>query len=185
MKNPKNSLKNLANITIATGLAIATQGTQFAISGIITGIASSFIHDTKYADIKELVRRTPPSTLNHDIKKTIIEAIILSIKNIQSLYINRFFPEEYQKNRLISFNADLIAEVELLNEKLLFKPDSIYKEIEKEENDSIYTLFDINIDDFPVVKKRNPYGLFFEKRFPDMLKLYFGELLKRLWIDIV
>ena len=67
----------------------------------------------------------------------------------------------------------------MLEHVLSEKPDSIYQEIEaSNDSDKIFKIFDLNVDEFPVINPDIPFNSFFKDQFKPNLQLCFGELLK-------
>lgn len=184
MLEKKEFITNFAGLVVSTGFAIATQGSTHLALGVMGSIAgnlaSSFIQKIDYKEIKHLLNQTDPSDLNHDLKKLIIRSVEYAIKNIQILYLKVLEnPDEVKE--LKEFTKNLVEEVKVLNNSLREEErGSLYRNIENpRDQKSILKLFDINVQNFPVINANVPYNEFFKSEFTPNLQLCFGELLKK------
>lgn len=182
MNEKKEFLKNVAGMALSAGLAITTQGTSSLVLGVLGGIATgftgSYFEKMEFNKIKNLLKDTDPSDLNHDLQKIIVQGVEWAILNIQILYKKEDLKKEHLKE-LDLFTKSLIEQIKLLKDSLSEKSDSLYSIIEKPKSDAeIFTTFDLNVDSFPIIKPEVPYNSFFKENFTSNLQLCFGELLK-------
>ncbi|AUP81227.1 hypothetical protein [Flavivirga eckloniae] len=185
MTNPQKALKDIAGLTISAGIAYASGFLpESFISGIIREVSNSlttdYIKKADYQKIKGLLTDIHPSEFNHDLQKLIIKSIEWSIKIIEMLYIenNKLSKTDYRTDRLKKINKSLIRQVN----GAVFSQQAQALHIKVENINGAKEFFEcLNIDvgGLHDVKTNNPYGAFFKERFPKMLKLCFGELLKK------
>ncbi len=183
MHDKKELLKNIAGIALTAGLAITTQGSSSLIlgtlNGIVGGLANSYLDKTEFSKISKLFHDTDPSELNHDLQKLVVKAVEWSIKNIEILY-KKGLTDKVQIKEVKNYTKKLLAEVHVLNGILAEKDDSIYKDIEHPENaEELLNIFDLKVEEFPIINPDKPYKEFFKKHFTSNLQLCFGELLKK------
>ena len=183
MHDKKELLKNIAGIALTAGLAITTQGSSSLVlgtlNGIVGGLANSYLDKIEFSKISKLFHDTDPSELNHDLQKLVVKAVEWSIKNIEILY-KKGLTDKVQIKEVKNYTKKLLAEVHVLNGILAEKDDSIYKDIEHPENaEELLNIFDLKVEEFPIINPDKPYKEFFKKYFTSNLQLCFGELLKK------
>lgn len=182
MNKKKGILKDVAGLALSTGLAIATQGSSSLVLGVLggiaTGFAGSYFEKMELNKMKNLLKETDPTDLNHDVQKVVVQAVEWAILNIQILYKK----EDLDKNQiseLDKFTKSLIEELRITKDSLSENKDSLYSIIEKPKSDQdVLKTFDLNVDTFPIIKLEQPYNSFFKNNFTSNLQLCFGELLK-------
>lgn len=182
MNERKEFIKNVAGMALSAGLAITTQGTSNLVLGVLGGIATgftgSYFEKIEFNKIKNLLKETDPSDLNHDLQKIIVQGVEWAILNIQILYKKEDLNKE-QLKELELFTKLLIEQIKLLKDSLSEKSGSLYTIIEKPKSDQeLFTTFDLKVDSFPIIKPEIPYNSFFKENFTSNLQLCFGELLK-------
>ena len=182
MDDKKQLFKNIAGMALSTGLAITTQGSSNLILGVLGGIATGFagnyLEKMEFDKMKNLLKETDPSDLNHDLQKSIVQAVEWTILNIQILYKKKGLDHSQIKDLSI-FTKSLIDEIKVLNDSLSEKKDSIFTIIEKPRSDQeLLSTFDLKVDTFPIIHSDYPYNSFFKEHFTANLQLCFGELLK-------
>lgn len=182
MDERKDVIKNLSGIVIATGLAVASQGSSGIIMGVLNGIAgnlaSSFIEKANLKKMGRLLRDVNPSELNHDLQKLIVKSVEWSIRNIEILYREDDLDRD-QQEALHAFTQDLLAEVNILNDSLTINGQKLVRTIEQPGDTSeLLNMFDLTVSSFPTIQEERPFSQFFREQFQPNVQLCFGELLK-------
>jgi ribosome-associated translation inhibitor RaiA len=145
--------------------------------GMLTNLASTEITKVPSSKLLELIRKMPPSKLNHDLEKLISEALIWTIENIVYLY-DPYANKKWQKRSLKKAKAILIKEVTQASENNLINKQEVLKVIDEQSNEDLLKQFFAQLDSLPKVNFKHPFTPFFEEKFLSNFKLCFGELLK-------
>ncbi len=173
------SVNNIASATIMAG---AIAGSAFAgpfigglLGNLFSDMAASSLGGVNY---KDLLKKPHPSKLNHDLEKTIKEAVVWTIRNIALLYSEKYTScdKKILTQNIKSFLKDIDSNMALEN----LTANAIIRKIDELENpnDLLETLF-IKIDNLDEVGGEVPFKSFFREKFTENYQLCFGELLKK------
>lgn len=148
------------------------------VGGILTNIASNKFEQAQLHKIRDIMSRTNPADLNHDLEKLIQEALVWSTKNISYLYKAYCFDKE-QKTALKNITEEIISTINNVDKTIWQVSDEILNQV-NDLNDSkeLITGFIKVKEEWPIINPDKPFPQFYQDQFLDNFKLCFGELLK-------
>ncbi len=111
MEIKKSFIANIAALAASLGIAFIAPdaGLAMIMGGLGTNLGSQFIYDTLNPAWQRMFKGED-GILNHDIQKALVAAIQEAYKHIEKKYIEIHKPNEYQKEAIKKFLADLSSE---------------------------------------------------------------------------
>ncbi len=181
--NFKSIATNLGKFSVLIGAS--TAGYAFGspiignvIGGLLTNLASSQLDKLELEKVRKILSRVKPSELNHDLEKTIAEALIWTIKNIAYLY-EPYCTEENQKKALEKITETLITQINEADKSYWLNSNKVIRQLDELESpDTLMSSFIKDLGKFPSINKNISFPKFFEEHFFKNFQLCFGELLK-------
>ena len=175
----KKVVTSFGSAALVTGAACAAFATGQPImvgvvSSMLSGIAASMVEKAEYNRLRNLLIKTPPSQLNHDIEQLLAKAVVWTLRNIEYLY-KREMRFDFREEKLKRMIEQLIAEVESADIKGLLNHQAVIHQLDGLVSaEGLVEEFFVNAKQLPVIDPDCPFPNFLKENFVPNLQLCFG-----------